>query len=121
MNNEYVVVRFADGDQVITELLNETNEGILILRPITVNLVPVKYDGAYVERMMTALYCPMSDQESFVIDHKHVVFVNRLHPKMINNYIKMSKELYSSSRFEVQENNDNVQEPEISSTSIVYH
>lgn len=125
MNDEYVVVKFADGDQIIAQLLNETQQGVLLLRPITIKLATVMSDGVPVERMMTSVYCPMSDQESFVIDNRHVMFVNRLHPKMIKNYISMSKELYEANRFEAAETqNDKQQEDnleETRSTTIVYH
>lgn len=123
MNDEYVVVKFADGEQVIAQLLNETQQGVLLLRPIMIKLSTVMSDGVPVERMMTSVYCPMSDQESFVIDNRHVMFVNRLHPKMINTYISMSKELYSSSRFDSTEQPEEKQESvlEKSSTTIVYH
>lgn len=100
MNEEYVVVKFACGDQVITQLLNETQQGILILRPIKISMSTVMSDGVPVERMLTSVYCAMSDQESFIIDNKHVMYINRLHSKMIDNYIRMSTELYESNRFE---------------------
>lgn len=101
MNEEYVVVKFASGDQVITQLINETQQGILILRPIKITMSTVMSDGVPVERMMSSVYCAMSDQESFIIDSRHIMFVNRLHPKMIDTYINMSRELYDSNRFEV--------------------
>jgi hypothetical protein len=101
LNEEYVVVKFASGDQVITQLINETQQGILILRPIKIIMATVMSDGVHVERMMSSVYCAMSDQESFIIDSKHIMYVNRLHPKMIDTYIRMSKELYESNRFEI--------------------
>jgi hypothetical protein len=101
LNEEYVVVKFASGDQVITQLINETQQGILILRPIKITMAAVMADGVPVERMMSSVYCAMSDQESFIINSRHIVFVNRLHPKMIDTYINMSKELYESNRFEI--------------------
>lgn len=123
MNEEYVVVRFADGNQVLAQLLNETQHGVLLLRPITVKMSTVMSDGVPVERMMTSVYCPMSDQESFIIDSRHIMFVNRLNPNMIKNYISMSTELYESVKFQPAQHND-IQEDKLedtSDTSIVYH
>ena len=121
MNEEYVIVRFTDGDQVIAQLLNETQHGVLLLRPITIKMSTVMSDGVPVERMMTSVYCPMSDQESFIIDSRHVMFVNRLHSNMINNYISMSTELYESIKFEPKEHKQEDKLDQTSDTSIVYH
>jgi hypothetical protein len=120
LNEEYVVVKFASGDQIITQLINETQQGILILRPIKIVMSTVMSDGVPVERMMSSVYCAMSDQESFIIDSRHVVYVNRLHPKMIDSYVKMSKELYESNRFEPATNKDD-QVEQSSDSSIYYH
>lgn len=118
MNDEFVVAQFTTGDQVIAQLLNETQQGILILRPIKITMSTVMSDGIPVERMLSSVYCAMSDQESFIIDHKHVVYVNRLHSKMIDNYIRMSKELYESSRFEPSNKQDLTEQP---NESTYYH
>lgn len=97
MTEELVVVKLVDGDQFIAQLLNQTEHGVLVLRPISIRLQPVGHDGgALVERLMTSVYCPMSDQESFIFDARHVVFVNRLHSNMIDQYKKLSDELYTS-------------------------
>lgn len=120
MNEEYVIVRFVDGNQVIAQLLNETQHGVLLLRPITIKMSTVMSDGVAQERMMTSVYCPMSDQESFIIDSRHVMFVNRLNPNMISNYVNMSKELYESIKFKPVEHNQE-DDSEETSTTIVYH
>lgn len=120
MNEEYVVVKFACGDQVITQLINETQQGILILRPIKISMSTVMSDGVPVERMLTSVYCAMSDQESFVINNKHVMYVNRLHSKLIDDYIGMSTELYESNRFqEATKKEDELIQS--SDSSIYYH
>jgi hypothetical protein len=120
LNEEYVVVKFASGDQVITQLINETQRGILILRPIKIIMATVRHDGVPVERMMSSVYCAMSDQESFIIDSRHIMFVNRLHPKMIDTYINMSKELYESNRFEIATKKEE-QVHQLSDSSNYYH
>lgn len=97
MTEELVVVKLIDGDQFIAQLLNQTENGVLVLRPISIKLQPVVSDGgSLVERLMTSVYCPMSDQESFIFDARHVVFVNRLHTNMIDQYKKLSDELYAN-------------------------
>lgn len=123
MNEEYVIVKFADGEQVIAQLLNETQHGVLLLRPITIKMCSVMSDGVPVERMMTSVYCAMSDQESFIIDSRHVMFVNRLHPNMIKNYISMSTELYECIKFEPKDHSDKSEDivAPTTDTSIVYH
>ena len=97
MIEEFVVVKLVDGDQFIARLLNQTDNGVLVLRPISIKLQPVVSDGGdLVERLVTSVYCPMSDQESFIFDARHVLFVNRLHPQMISQYENLSEDLYTS-------------------------
>lgn len=126
MSEDYVVVKLVTGDQLIAKCLNQTDHGILILRPITIKLVPVRHDGKMIERMLTSVYCPVSDQESFIIDTRNVIFVNRLHPNMIDHYDQLSDSLYDNmknpNRFEqVDRKNDEPEEPVSKPDNIVYH
>lgn len=126
MTEDYVVVKLVTGDQLIAKCLNHTDNGVLILRPITVKLVPVMSDGEVIERMLTSVYCPVSDQESFIIDTRNVIFVNRLHPSMIDHYNQLSDSLYESlkdpNRFQhADPKNDEPEEPVSKPDNIVYH
>lgn len=119
MNDEYVVIKLVDGDQLMARLINETAEGVLVSRPITVRLVPVMSDGETSERMLTSVYCSVSDQESFIFDSRHVISVNRLHPKMIDHYINLSDTLYEN--LKNPENFKRTDRQEVKPKSTLYH
>lgn len=97
MNNEdTVVVKFINGDQIIARLLNSTPDGILLFRPITLKSYPMMHNGVIGERLTTSLYCPVSSDESFVFDLRHCLYINKLHPNMISHYERLSEDLYSN-------------------------
>ena len=96
MSEELVVVKLVDGDQFIGQLLNITENGVLVLRPITIKTQHVITPSGSVERLTTSVYCPLSGDESFLFDISHVLFVNKLNANMCDQYFKLSKELYES-------------------------
>ena len=126
MTEELVVVKLVDGDQLIGQLLNHTNEGVLILQPISIKLHPIVTDGGeLVERLTTSVYCPLSDEESFVFDNRHVLYVNKLHENMVDQYWKLSKELYKSlknpNNFSSPKKNEPEEYVEKSDKKITFH
>ena len=96
MSEEHVVVNLVTGEQLVGKLINETPDGVLLFRPISIKLVPVIADGESVERLITTVYCGMSDQESYIFDARHIVNVNRLHSKMVDHYLDLSDSLYAN-------------------------
>ena len=119
MNDEFVVVKLVDGDQLMARLINETGEGVIVSRPITVRLVPVMSDGETIERMFTSVYCSVSDQESFIFDARHVISVNRLHSKLVDHYIDLSETLYEN--LKNPENFKKADKQEVKPKSTLYH
>lgn len=119
MNEEYVVIKLVDGDQLMARLINESNEGVLVSRPIAVRLIPVMTDGETTERMLTSVYCSVSDQESFIFDARHVISVNRLHSKLIDHYNSLSDTLYEN--LKNPENFKKVDKLEDKPKSTLYH
>ena len=72
MNNEdTVIVKFINGDQVIARLLNYTPDGILLFRPIMLKSYPMMHNGVIGKRLTTSVFCPVSLDESFVFDLRH--------------------------------------------------
>ena len=96
MSDDIAVIKLSTGEQIIAQLINQTPDGIIVLRPITLKYVTVLVEGSMSERITTQLYCPVSDQESFVFDARHCIYVNRLHPRIIPHYKRLSEEMYSS-------------------------
>lgn len=116
--NEHVTLKLINGDQLMCELLSQTEHLIYINKPITIKLSPVMTEGTTVERLLTSVYCPVSDQETFVLDTRHVIYVNRLHPRMVKHYKTMSDELYTNLKnplqYDLEEKEDNLEKPDIS-------
>ncbi len=95
--NNYVVMKLITGEQIIATLLNESIAGILVLDPILVRMVSESNNGVYTEQAITSTYCQFSNDQSFVFDHKNIVFCKDLNPKMIPFYIKVCAALKKSS------------------------
>lgn len=126
MNNEdIVVVKLVNGDQILGRILNHTPDGVLLYRPITLKFQTMIKDGVMGERLTTSLFCPVSSDESFVFDVRHCLHISKLHPGMINQYNRLSSELYENLNYAVKLDNhdepEEKQEPVEKPDNIVYH
>lgn len=97
MNNlETVIIRLVTGEQLIAKILNHTSDGILVFRPIVLKYYPAIENGKVGEKLTTALFCPLSCDESFVFDVRHCISVSKLHSKIVPHYENVSEDLYAS-------------------------
>jgi hypothetical protein len=87
--SEYVVLKICTGEQLLATLLNETLDGVTILDPIQVKLIPMYDEGEYVEQAITNNYCQFSQDRSFTFHWKDVIYCKELDPVMIKYYKKL--------------------------------
>jgi hypothetical protein len=88
-NNDYVVFKLVTGEQVIATLLNEVEDCIVVIDPIQVRMVPMLQDAEYSEQALTNKFCQFTDETEFVFNHKDIVYLKPLHPKMRGHYEKL--------------------------------
>jgi hypothetical protein len=91
MNNKYVLVKLETGEQLMAELINENTNTIMIQSPMlirqTVGVNPV--NGRQVEKLTSAPFCQFTKDRIFTIKKEHIMFINDLHPMVIEQYISM--------------------------------
>ena len=95
-NEENVVIKLVTGEQLIARLLNHTDDGVMIFRPIVLRYYPAIQNGREGEKIATSLFSPMSSDESFVLDIRHCITISKLHSKIVPHYENVSEELYNS-------------------------
>jgi len=88
-NNEYVVFKLITGEQVLATLLNETKDGIVVIDPIQVRMVPMVENNEYSEQALTNRLCQFTDETEYVFNHKDIVYLKGLHPKMRGHYERL--------------------------------
>lgn len=87
--SEYVVLKLCTGEQLLATLLNETEEGITLLEPIQVKLIPMFDEGEYVEQAITNNYCQFTQDRRFTFNWKDVIYSKELDPVMVKYYKKL--------------------------------
>jgi hypothetical protein len=95
--DNYAVVKLITGEQLLCTLLNETDDGIVVLDPITVRMIPT-VGGSLSEQAVTSLYCQFSDEKTFVFDYKNVIYCKDMASKLIPYYKKLVREFNDENR-----------------------
>ena len=108
--NEYVVLKLCTGEQLLATLLNETIDGITILDPVQVKLIPMFSEGEYVEQAISNSYCQFTQDRRFTFNWKDVIYSKELDPVMVQYYKKLvlafGEESKSRTEYYREENND---------------
>ena len=95
--DNYVVLKLITGEQLLATLLNETEDGIVILDPISVRMIPT-VGGTLSEQAVTSLYCQFSDEKMFTFDYKNVIYIKELSSKIVPYYKKLVREFNDENR-----------------------
>jgi hypothetical protein len=117
--NDYVVLKLISGEQLFARLLNETDEGVVILNPIHIKMIPIMQNGDLVEKAVLSSFGQFTEDKQFVLDRKNVIFCKDLHHKMIPFYRRSVKQLVMiEERTEMIETDP---EPEEEVQKVSYH
>jgi len=84
---EYLCIKFASGEIVIGELVEETEDDIVLGGVMSVSVVPV-YESS---SLVASPYCKFTDGDIFSFNKIHILFVKRLNNKIIPNYLKLAE------------------------------
>lgn len=99
--DNYVVLKLVTGEQLLGTLVNETDDGVVILDPIIVRMIPTA-GGSLSEQAVTTMYCQFSDDKLFTFDYKNVIYCKDLSSKIVPYYKKLVREFNDENR-ETQE------------------
>ena len=86
---EYLCIKFASGEIVIGELVEETEDDIVLGGVMSVSVVPV-YESS---SLVASPYCKFTDGDIFSFNKIHILFVKRLNNKIIPNYLKLAERM----------------------------
>lgn len=80
----YVVIKLTNGEQVMAVLEEEDDKYVQLSSPMTIRTTPIVGEGR--EHITAHPYCQFTDDTSFSIEKKNVMFIKRLHEMMIPHY-----------------------------------
>lgn len=86
----YVVLKLCSGEQVMAILRKEDDDRILLETPMVMRSIPVIETGR--EHITAHPLCQFSDDKTYVILKRDVMFCKKLHHVFVPHYIKIVKE-----------------------------
>lgn len=96
-NDMYVVIKFNSGEQVMAVLEEEDNEYVQLLSPMIIKSIPVLSEGR--EHITAHPFCQFTDEKTFLIEKKNILFVKRLKQIMIPHYQRIVEEHEENTSF----------------------
>lgn len=87
--SEYVVMKLCTGEQLFAEVVNETLDGISVLDPIQVKMIPMMEEGEYVEQVVSNTYCAFTKERQFTFNYKDIIYCKDLNPVIVKYYKKL--------------------------------
>lgn len=100
--SEFTVFKLITGEQVIATLINEIEDGIVVLNPIIVKMIYILRDGEHIEQAVTSKFCQFGENNIFAFHHRNLIYRKKLDPDMVSYYVRIVKAL---------ETEDNMIEP----------
>lgn len=97
MNEFYIVLKLTSGEQVMSVLKEEDERHILISNPMIMKTT-IDFEAGK-ERITAAPLCPFSDDESYVLDKKDILFIKKLHHVFVDHYKNIVKDYKDSTNF----------------------
>jgi len=92
MNENFVVVKFVSGEQVMATLTNEDADTIELHYPMVIKMIPFVQDDQAHEHVTAAPLCQFSDDNSYIIEKAKILFVKKLHEVLVPHYNRIVDE-----------------------------
>jgi len=89
-NEFYVIVRLTSGEQLMCALEQEDDKYIQLLHPMQIRTIPNFETGK--EHVTAAPFCTFTDEESFVLDKKNVLFIKPMRQTFVAHYLNLVRE-----------------------------
>jgi hypothetical protein len=89
-NEFYIVMKLTSGEQVMAVLKEEDDEHVLLESPMCIRTIPIL--EASREHVTAHPLCQFSDDRSFVIAKRDIMFVKKLHHVFIPHYQRIVAE-----------------------------
>jgi len=89
-NEFYIVMKLTSGEQVMAVLREEDEEHVLLESPMCIRTIPIL--EASREHVTAHPLCQFSDDRTFVISKRDIMFVKKLHHLFIPHYQRIVAE-----------------------------
>lgn len=91
MTEKFVLVKFVSGEQVMAMLDYENDVEVKIKFPMLVRVIPGinPLTKKQTENITAAPWCQFVEERVFEIEKRNVLFMNKLHPLVIEQYMQM--------------------------------
>lgn len=89
-NEVFVVIKLTTGEQLMTALNAEDDVFIELAHPMVVRTIPNLETGR--EHITCAPFCVFSNDSTFVLDKKNVMFIKPLNETFITHYMRVVEE-----------------------------
>ena len=89
-NEFYVVMKLTSGEQVMAVLKEEDDEHVLLESPMCIRTIPILETNR--EHITAHPLCQFSDDRTFVIAKRDIMFVKKLHHLFIPHYQRIAAE-----------------------------
>ena len=89
-NEFYIVMKLTSGEQVMAVLKEEDDEHVLLDFPLCIRTIPILEAGR--EHITAHPLCQFSDDRTFVISKRDIMFVKKLHHAFIPHYQRIVAE-----------------------------
>ena len=89
-NELIVIAKMISGEQVMACLNAEDEDHVLFEYPILIRMIPSPYPNR--ETIAATPYCQFSDDTTYVIDKRNIMFIKRLHETFVPHFMRFVKE-----------------------------
>lgn len=91
-DNDYVIVKFNSGEQVMAVLSDETQHYFELMYPMTIKMLPYVFEGKMHEKVTASPFCQFSEDKYYQIPKTSIMFVKKLHESLIPHYLNLLDE-----------------------------
>jgi hypothetical protein len=89
-NEFYIVMKLTSGEQVMAVLKEEDDEHVLLESPMCIKTIPIVEQSR--EHVTAHPLCQFSDDRTFVIAKRDIMFVKKLHHLFVPHYQRIVEE-----------------------------
>jgi hypothetical protein len=91
MNDDYVIIKLLSGENVVSEVIGESDLDITLENPLVLESRLKERDGGVYEAISVVPFCPLSLDKTFVLDKSKLLFIKPLNPEYIETYKQLTE------------------------------
>ena len=91
-DNDYVIVKFNSGEQVMAVLSDEKPHYYELMYPMTIKMLPFIIEGKAHDKITASPFCQFSDDKYYQIPKTSIMFVKKLHESLVPHYLNLLDE-----------------------------